>query len=225
MKTRLWQKASSVSSTNPSTPISPNNDSATSPQPPAPPQQQQAMQTYQNSTFMSQQSVPVQPPQYSSHAQPQFSQQQIPPPQQHASVFMQATHNAHSNQTPILGNIQSQPNNYRHPMHSSVGPPPPQHMAAQFSAANQAQHPTSMDQVLQQHLRMNYQSYGANTPFDRATWSAPHPQNIQGTQPTFSFTTSTQQTNISPYTASIHQQAPFIAANVSVEFFNCSETD
>ncbi|CAF1450481.1 unnamed protein product [Rotaria sordida] len=199
MKTRLWQKPSSVPSTNPTTPISPpitsNNSGATSPPPSQ--QQQQPIQTYQNSTFVPQQQAPPQPPphQYSSHSQQQqqFNQQQIPPPQQqqqqHPSVYMQTAANTHPNQTSILGNIQSQTNNYRHPIHSSVGPPPPpQHVAAQFSTTNQTQHPTSIDhaQVLQ-HLRMSYQNYGANTPFDRTAWTTAHAQGVQTTQPTLSF--------------------------------------
>jgi hypothetical protein len=223
MKARLWQKPSSVPSTNPTTPVSPpitgNNSGATSPPLVQQQQQQQSMQTYQNSTFVPQlQQAPPPPPQYSSHPQQQqFNQQQIPQQQQqqHAPVYMQATANAHPNQTSILGNIQPQTNNYRHPMHSSVAPPP-QHVAAQFSATNQTQHPTSMEhaQVLQ-HLRMAYPSYPTNTPFDRTTWSAPHPQSVQTSQPTLSFATTAQQANMVPYPGSIHQQPQFIPANVN----------
>jgi len=221
MKARLWQKPSSVPSTHPSTPVSPpisnNNSGATSP-PPLPlsaQQQQPSIQTYPNSTFVPQQQVP---PQYSSHPQQQqFNQQQISSQQQqqqqqqqHAPIYMQTTAaNTHPNQTPILGNLQAQQTNYRTPMHSSLPPPPPQHVAAQFSTTNQAQHPTSMDhtQVLQQHLRMTYPNYGANTPFDRAAWSTPHPQSVQATQPTLSFATTAQQANMASYPASIHPQA------------------
>jgi hypothetical protein len=221
MKARLWQKPSSVPSTNPSTPVSPpmtgNNSGATSPPPPP----QQPIQTYQNSTFVPQQQQQA-PPQYSSHPQQQqFNQQQIPPPQQqqqqqHAPVYMQTPTNAHPNQASILGNIQSQTNNYRHPMHSSVAPPPPQHVAAQFSSPNQTQHPSSMDhaQVLQQHIRMSYQNYGANTPFDRATWTTAHPQSVQTAQQALSFATPAQQANMASYPGQIHQQPQFIS-NVS----------
>jgi len=228
MKARLWQKQSSVPSTNPTTPISPpitssNSGAASPPPPPIQPQQQQPIQTYQNSAFVpqqqqQQQQAPPPPPQYSSHPQQQqFNQQQIPPQQQHAPVYMQATTNAHPNQTSILGNLQAQTNNYRHQMHSSVAPPPPQHVAAQFSTTNQTQHPTQLDhaQVLQQHLRMSYPNYGANTPFDRATWATPHPQSVQTTQPTISFATTAQQANMASYPASIHQPTQFITANVN----------
>ncbi|CAF1220241.1 unnamed protein product [Adineta steineri] len=228
MKARLWQKPSSVPSTNPSTPVSPpvstNNSGATSPPPPPQQQQQQQqpIQTYQNSAFVPQQQQqqqvqPPPPPQYSSHPQQQqFNQQQMPPPsqQQHAPVYMQPTTSTHPNQTSILGNIQQQTNNYRHPMHPSVAPPPPQHVAAQFSTANQTQHPSSLEhaQALQ-HLRMSYQNYGPNTPFDRTTWTTAHPQTVQTTQPTLSFATSAQQANMTSYPTSIHQQPQFIAAN------------
>jgi hypothetical protein len=219
MKARLWQKPSSVPSTNPSTPVSPpitaNSSGATSPPPPqqqSQAQQQQPIQTYQNSAFVPQQQAPQPPPQYPSHPQQQqFNQQQIPQQQQHP-VYMQTATNAHPNQTSILGNIQSQTNNYRLPMHSSVAPPPPQHVSAQFSTANQTQHPTSMDhaQVIQQHLRMSYQNYGANQQFDRATWASAHPQSVQTNQPTLSFATTAQQANMASYPASIHQQPQFI---------------
>jgi len=227
MKARLWQKpSSSVPSTTPSTPVSPpiinNNGGATSPPPlPVSQQQQQPIQTYQNSTFVpqqqQQQQAPPPPPQYSSHPQQQqFNQQQIPPQQQHAPVYMQTTGNTHPNQTSILGNLQAQTNNYRHPLHSSVAPPPPQHVAAQFSTTNQTQHPTSIDhaQALQ-HLRMSYPNYGPNTPFDRATWATQHPQSVQTAQQTLSFATAAQQANIASYPGSIHQQPQFIAANVN----------
>ncbi|CAF3456065.1 unnamed protein product [Rotaria sp. Silwood1] len=229
MKTRLWQKPSSVPSTNPTTPISPpmttNSSGATSPPLPPPPQQQQqqqqqTIQAYQNSTFVPQQQVPPPPPQYSSHPQQQFNQQQISQQQQqqqqqqHPSVYMSTTANTHPNQTSILGNIQSQTSNYRHPMHSSVGPPPPpQHVAAQYSTTNPTQHPTSIDAQVLQQLRMSYPSYGANPQFDRATWATAHPQSVQTTQPTLSFATTAQQTNMAQYTASIHQQPQFITAN------------
>lgn len=234
MKARLWQKplSSSVPSTNPTTPVSPptinSNNGATSP-PPQPlqtQQQQPPIQTYQNSTFVPQQQTQQAPPQYSSHPQQQqFNQQQIPPQQQqqqqqpqqqHAPVYMQTAANTHPNQTSILGNLQAQTNNYRHPMHSSVAPPPPQHVAAQFSTPNQTQHSTQIDhQVLQQHLRMSYPNYGANQQFDRTAWATPHPQSVQATQPTLSFATTAQQANLASYPASIHQQPPFITANVN----------
>jgi hypothetical protein len=225
MKARLWQKPSSVPSTNPSTPVSPpitgNNSGATSPPPPqqqsqTQQQQQQPIQTYQNSAFVPQQQAPPPPPQYQSHPQQQqFNQQQIPQQQQHPSVYMQTATNAHPNQTSILGNIQSQTNNYRHPIHPSVAQPPPpqQHVPTQFSTANQSQHPTSLEhaQVLQQHLRMSYPNYPTNTPFDRATWTTAHPQNVQATQQALSFATSAQQANLASYPGSIHQQPQFIA--------------
>ncbi|CAF4897328.1 unnamed protein product, partial [Rotaria socialis] len=80
-------------------------------------------------TFVPQQQQTLPPQlQYSAHPQQQqqFNQQQIPPQQQqqHASVYMQTGANTHPNQTSILGNIQSQTNTYRLPMHSSAGPPP-----------------------------------------------------------------------------------------------------
>lgn len=227
MKARLWQKPSSVPSTHPTTPVSPpitnNNGGATSPPPPQVQQQQPPIQTYQNSAFVPQQQPQQAPPQYSSHPQQQqFNQQQIPPQQQqqqqHAPVYMQTATNAHPNQTSILGNLQAPTNNYRHPMHSSVAPPPPQHVAAQFSAANQTQHSTSLDhaQVIQQHLRMSYQNYGANPQFDRATWTTSHQQGVQTTQPTLSFATGAQQANMASYPGAMHQQPQFITANHSV---------
>jgi hypothetical protein len=222
MKARLWQKPSSIPSTNASTPVSPstNNGGAASPPPQPIPQQQQQqpIQTYQNSTFVpqQQQAPPPPPPQYSSHPQQQqFNQAQAP--QQHAPVYMQATANTHPNQSSILGNIQQQTNNYRHPIHQSVALPP-QHVA-QFQTTPQTQHQTSMEhpQVLQQHLRMSYSNYGGNAPFDRAAWAAAtHPQSVQTTQPTLSFATQAQQANMASYPTSIHQQPQFITANVSL---------
>ena len=227
MKARLWQKPSSVRSTNPSTPASPpltaNNTDAVSPPPPSS-QQQQPIQTYQNSAFVppptqqqqqqqQQQQVPPPPQQYPSHPQQQqqFNQQQP----QHAPVYMQATGNTHPNQTSILGNLQAQTNNYRHSIHPSVAPPPP---PPQHVPTHQNQHPTAMDhaQVLQQqHFRMSYPNYGANSPFDRATWATPHPQGVQATQQALSFATNAQQANMASYPPSLHQQPQFITANVS----------
>ncbi|CAF3987484.1 unnamed protein product [Rotaria magnacalcarata] len=211
MKARLWQKPSSVPSTNASTPMSPpmmsNNSGATSP----PPSSQQSIQTYQNAAFVPQQQQTLPPqPQYSAHPQQQqqFNQQQIPQ-QQHASVYMQTAANTHPNQTSILGNIQSQTNTYRHPMHSSAGPP--QHVAAQFSTTNQTQH--SMEHAQALHLRLSYPSYGANTAFDRATWAATHPQSVQTAQQTLQFATAAQQANMASYPASIHQQPQLFAGN------------
>lgn len=233
MKTRLWQKPSSMPGTSATTPMSPpittTNSGATSPPPPLQQQQQQApMQTYPNSSFVAQQQQPQQapppPPQYSSHPQQQqFNQQQIPPPQQqHAHVYMPTPANTHPNQTSLIGNIQPQTSNYRHPIHSSVAPPPPppQHVAAQYQTTNQSQHPSQMDptQVLQ--LRMSYPNYGANTPFDRTTWATAHPQSVQTGQPTLSFATTAQQANMASYTGPIHQQTPLFAANVCLNLFH-----
>ncbi|UJR37007.1 hypothetical protein I4U23_029714 [Adineta vaga] len=218
MKTRLWQKPSSVPSTNPSTPVSPpmttTNSGATSPPPPL---QQQPIQTYPNSTFISQQQIQPPLPQYSSHAQQQqqFNQPQIPPQQQaqqqHAPVYMPASTNPHSNQTQILGNLQSQTNNYRHPIHPSVVPSSQPHVAAQYSNTNQTQHPPSIDQTQAlQHLRMGYPNYGANPQFDRATWATTHSQGVQATPTALSFATTAQQANMASYPTSIHQQPQFI---------------
>ena len=226
MKARLWQKPSSVPSTNPSTPVSPpitaTSSGATSP-PPLPQQQQQQqqqqpIQTYPNSAFVPQQQIQSALPQYSSHAQQQqqFNQPQLPPQQQHAPVYMPTPTNPHPNQTSILGNLQQQTNSYRHPLHPSVVPSSQQHVPAHFSTANQAQHPSSIDQAQAlQHLRMGYPNYGANTPFDRATWTTAHPPGVQTTPATLSFATAAQQANMSSYPASIHQQPQFITANVS----------
>jgi len=225
MKARLWQKPVSVpSTTNSARPISPstlnNNGGATSPTPPTqsnslPPTQQVPIQAYPNSTFIQQQG----PIQYAPHPQTQqFNQQQqsqqTNQQQQQSQTQQQTQHqsvyNTHPNQSSILGNLQTQQTNFRHPMHSSVAPP--QHLATQFSTANPSQHPTTLDhtQVLQQHIRMTYPNYATNPPFDRTTWSGPHPQAVQPNQSAISFATTAQQPNMQSYATSLHPQPQFI---------------